>query len=62
VPSWNLRDSHMADTLDALADHLSGVRGEKARIVVWAYNPHVGDGRCAAHCASAACTSLLGIT
>ena len=30
---------------DALADHLSGPRAEKARIVVWAYNPHVGDSR-----------------
>jgi len=43
VSSWNLRDSHMADTLDALADHLSRQRGEPARIVVWAHNSHVGD-------------------
>jgi erythromycin esterase-like protein/predicted phosphoribosyltransferase len=43
VSSWNLRDSHMADTLDALADHLSAQRGEQARIVVWAHNSHVGD-------------------
>jgi erythromycin esterase-like protein len=43
VASWNLRDSHMADTLDALADHLSAQRGEQARIVVWAHNSHVGD-------------------
>jgi erythromycin esterase-like protein/predicted phosphoribosyltransferase len=45
VSSWNLRDSHMADTLDALADHLSRQRGEPARIVVWAHNSHVGDSR-----------------
>jgi predicted phosphoribosyltransferase len=32
-------------TLDALADHLSGQRGEKARIVVWGHNSHVGDSR-----------------
>ena len=37
--TWNLRDTHMADTLDALADHL----GRRARIVVWAHNSHVGD-------------------
>ena len=39
VSTWNLRDTHMADTLDALADHL----GDRARIVVWAHNSHVGD-------------------
>ncbi|MEV6140168.1 erythromycin esterase family protein [Nocardia sp. NPDC051990] len=46
VSSWNLRDEHMADTLDALATHL-GRSGERApaRIVVWAHNSHVGDAR-----------------
>ena len=39
--SWNLRDTHMADTLDALAAHL----GEKSKIVVWAHNSHLGDAR-----------------
>jgi erythromycin esterase-like protein/predicted phosphoribosyltransferase len=47
VNSWNLRDQHMADTLDALLEHL----GEEvslahtSRIVVWAHNSHVGDAR-----------------
>jgi erythromycin esterase-like protein/predicted phosphoribosyltransferase len=45
VASWNLRDSHMADTLEALANHLSAQRGEPAKIVVWAHNSHVGDSR-----------------
>jgi erythromycin esterase-like protein/hypoxanthine phosphoribosyltransferase len=45
VSSWNLRDTHMAETLDALSDHLSRQRGERARIVVWAHNSHVGDAR-----------------
>jgi erythromycin esterase-like protein len=45
VASWNLRDRHMADTLDALADHLTRQRGTPARIVVWAHNSHVGDAR-----------------
>jgi erythromycin esterase-like protein len=45
VASWNLRDTHMADTLDALVDHLSQQRGEQAKIVVWAHNSHVGDAR-----------------
>jgi erythromycin esterase-like protein/predicted phosphoribosyltransferase len=45
VSSWNLRDLHMADTLDALAGHLTHQRGQPARIVVWAHNSHVGDAR-----------------
>jgi erythromycin esterase-like protein len=42
--TWNLRDVHMADTLDALLQHLRG-QGRKAKIVVWAHNSHVGDAR-----------------
>jgi erythromycin esterase-like protein/predicted phosphoribosyltransferase len=45
VASWNLRDRHMVDTLEALADHLGRVRGEPAKIVVWAHNSHQGDAR-----------------
>jgi erythromycin esterase-like protein len=41
--SWNLRDEHMADTIEALAAHLGGRR--PARIVVWAHNSHLGDAR-----------------
>lgn len=46
--SWNLRDTHMADTLDALREHLSkrnGGAGHPAKIVVWAHNSHIGDAR-----------------
>jgi erythromycin esterase-like protein len=39
VNTWNLRDTHMMDTLDALAVHL----GPTSKIVVWAHNSHVGD-------------------
>ena len=42
--SWNLRDTHMADTLDALVAHLRG-RGRAGKIVVWAHNSHLGDAR-----------------
>jgi len=46
VSSWNLRDRHMTDTLEALAVHLSRRhRGQPARIVVWAHNSHLGDAR-----------------
>jgi len=44
ISSWNLRDSHMAETLDALARHLSK-DGEPAKIVVWEHNSHIGDAR-----------------
>lgn len=44
VASWNLRDQHMAETLDALATYL-GRQGERARVVVWAHNSHIGDAR-----------------
>jgi erythromycin esterase-like protein len=44
VSSWNLRDRHMVDTLEALDKHLTKLSGA-ARIVVWAHNSHVGDAR-----------------
>lgn len=42
--SWNQRDTHMAQSLGAIADHLER-RRSPARIVVWAHNSHVGDAR-----------------
>lgn len=42
--SWNLRDRHMADTLDELVAHLER-HGDTSRVVVWAHNSHVGDAR-----------------
>ena len=45
VSSWNLRDRHMAETLDELDGHLSRRRGRPARIAVWAHNSHLGDAR-----------------
>lgn len=39
--SWNIRDSHMMDTVDRIADHL----GPNAQGVIWAHNTHVGDAR-----------------
>ena len=44
VSSWNLRDSHMAETLDALAAHLAE-ENRPEKIVVWAHNSHLGDAR-----------------
>ena len=45
VSSWNLRDEHMFETLDALAKHLEARQQRPAKIVVWAHNSHLGDAR-----------------
>jgi erythromycin esterase-like protein len=39
--SWNLRDAHMAETLE----HLLAARGPNAKALVWAHNSHIGDAR-----------------
>ncbi len=52
--SWNLRDRHMAATLDALVHHLDQRfdhrhrGGHRAKVVVWEHNSHVGDARATA--------------
>ncbi|MFD0667440.1 erythromycin esterase family protein [Ramlibacter sp. MAHUQ-53] len=43
--SWNLRDSHMAETLQAVERHLATEGGPSPRLVVWAHNSHLGDAR-----------------
>jgi erythromycin esterase-like protein len=43
--SWNIRDTHMADTFDALMTFLGDRNGVKPRIAVWAHNSHLGDAR-----------------
>jgi erythromycin esterase-like protein len=42
--SWNIRDTHMADTFDALMAFL-GQGGAQPKIAVWAHNSHLGDAR-----------------
>ncbi len=39
--SWNLRDRHMFETLEALLRF----RGRRSKAVVWEHNSHVGDAR-----------------
>src|SRR5437588_1869061 len=39
--SWNLRDTHMFETLE----HLLEAQGPQSRAVVWAHNSHIGDAR-----------------
>ncbi|OWW18173.1 erythromycin esterase family protein [Noviherbaspirillum denitrificans] len=43
--SWNLRDRHMAETLEALRSHLIAQKGRRPKIIVWAHNSHLGDAR-----------------
>jgi erythromycin esterase-like protein len=42
--TWNLRDTHMVDTLDNLISHFSR-HGENPKAVIWAHNSHLGDAR-----------------
>jgi erythromycin esterase-like protein len=39
--SWNIRDSHMAETLNALMKF----HGPNTKAIVWEHNTHVGDAR-----------------
>ncbi len=39
--SWNLRDTHMFETLV----HLLEAKGSSSKAVVWAHNSHIGDAR-----------------
>jgi erythromycin esterase-like protein len=47
ISSWNLRDRHMADTLEALIGHLER-KGTLGKVVVWEHNSHIGDARATA--------------
>jgi erythromycin esterase-like protein len=42
--SWNLRDQHMMETLEAVIAHLERT-GRRSKVVVWAHNSHLGDAR-----------------
>jgi len=44
VSSWNLRDRHMEETLEALVAHFDR-HGRRSKIVVWEHNSHIGDAR-----------------
>jgi protein-L-isoaspartate(D-aspartate) O-methyltransferase len=39
--SWNLRDTHMFETLG----HILDAQGPRPKAVVWAHNSHIGDAR-----------------
>ena len=39
--SWNIRDNHMAETLERLKDYY----GKNSKCIIWAHNTHIGDAR-----------------
>ncbi len=39
--SWNIRDEHMVEVLQSVMNYY----GEKAKVIVWEHNTHVGDAR-----------------
>jgi erythromycin esterase len=47
--SWNLRDTHMMDTLERLInyhhDQNNNTNKNKSKAIVWAHNTHIGDAR-----------------
>lgn len=43
--SWNVRDYHMADTLDRLMAHHERQWGAEPKAIVWEHNTHIGDAR-----------------
>jgi erythromycin esterase-like protein len=42
--TWNLRDRHMVDMLEAITTYLDRTVG-RSKIVVWEHNSHLGDAR-----------------
>ena len=42
--SWNIRDHHMADTIDRVSKHL----GPASKGLIWEHNTHIGDARATA--------------
>jgi erythromycin esterase-like protein len=43
--SWNLRDRHMVETIEAVAAHLGRKRSGPPKLAIWAHNSHLGDAR-----------------
>ncbi|MGZ3899720.1 MAG: erythromycin esterase family protein [Bacteroidia bacterium] len=39
--TWNIRDNHMADTVNRLMKF----KGKDAKIIIWEHNTHIGDAR-----------------
>ncbi len=46
INSWNLRDTHMMDTLERLINFYGENNSKsKPKAIIWAHNTHIGDAR-----------------
>jgi erythromycin esterase-like protein len=46
VNSWNIRDTHMMDTLERLISfHNDNNKDTNSKAIIWAHNTHIGDAR-----------------
>lgn len=45
ISSWNVRDQHMAESLQLLMTGLEERHQVPAKIIIWAHNSHLGDAR-----------------
>jgi len=43
--SWNVRDRHMAETVQNIIAHIETKKDKAAKIIIWAHNSHIGDAR-----------------
>jgi len=43
--TWNLRDKHMCETMEALLEYHQKKRNKSSSGVIWAHNSHLGDSR-----------------
>jgi erythromycin esterase-like protein len=43
--AWNVRDRHMADNVDEIAEHAQRMSGRPGKVVMWSHNTHSGDAR-----------------
>ncbi len=45
IKNWNLRDSHMMETLEELINYYKKNGISKPKIIVWAHNSHIGNSK-----------------
>jgi len=43
--TWNIRDKHMCETLEALLEYNQKKQNTVSKAVIWAHNSHLGDSR-----------------
>jgi erythromycin esterase-like protein len=43
--AWNVRDERMAETVEAIAEHVQRLTGRPGKLAMWSHNTHSGDAR-----------------